>query len=110
MFLLSAPPPLACILPSRSTRRIVSDDTIQRCKVANRLGFGTGRQKLVLADSQTFAAYVYMCVRATLVEREIGGRRETASFFSRPYRYDSQLLIAVYLSPTGAVAEKSRSS
>jgi hypothetical protein len=46
------------------------------------LRFGAGRQKMVLETidtSQTFAAYVYMRLRATLVCREIGGRRETAA-------------------------------
>jgi hypothetical protein len=32
-----------------------------------------------MGNSQTFAAYVYVRVRATTVSREIGGRRETAA-------------------------------
>jgi hypothetical protein len=33
----------------------------------------------MMDKSQTLAAYVYMRVRATVVERGIGGRRETAA-------------------------------
>jgi hypothetical protein len=48
----------------------------QRCKICESdKGVRTGRQK----TTQTFAVYVYMCERATIVSREIGGRRETAA-------------------------------
>jgi hypothetical protein len=32
-----------------------------------------------MAESLTFASFVYMRVRGTVVSREIGGRRETAA-------------------------------
>ena len=48
----------------------------------NAIGFRTGRQKTALETidkSRTFASYVERSVRATVVSRQIGGRRQTAA-------------------------------
>jgi hypothetical protein len=48
--------------------------------VTVRFGAGNRKWPLNLMDkSQTFATYVYMRVRTTIMSREIGGRREMAS-------------------------------
>jgi hypothetical protein len=55
---------------------------MQKLRIGRRLGFGTGRQKMVLERSPTptiSRGSSALSVRATIVSREFGGRRETAA-------------------------------
>jgi hypothetical protein len=81
----SASPPCAS-RPSGSTSTEASSGehptATETSRSRNAIGFRTGRQKTALETmdkSRTFASYVERSVRATVVSRQIGGRRETAA-------------------------------
>jgi hypothetical protein len=81
---------------------------MQKLRIVS-LRFGTARQKTVLErwTNPKLVEHVLPSVRATIVSREIGGRRERPPT-RNPSRYDSQrFLIAAGLSHAGRVTHTS---
>ena len=68
---------LRCVHPSKQGMTFAA---MQKLRIGNvRVWHGATETGQILNEGQQIAARVYMRVRATIVSREIGGRRETAS-------------------------------